>query len=229
MTKIYFHDAISSLIGTLPSSQQSGLTVTESVDAASVNRTMDTTIGTAQASKAITVNIGTQRVSYFTRFCSQPLNQTSISANTWNYAYAAQQSATTMQFTTPTGTSNAIKITCYVWRPSNGSKVGDILIGDSTANFGVTASTLEKSTIGTFAGSAVTCQVNDIICMEIIFQYTPTTGSKTGTFYYDGTTETNNDGTTVSNHASYIETPESLSFVSAAAIPQTVYIEWEEA
>ena len=227
MTKLYFHEVASAVGGTLPSTTQSGLTITESVDAVTVNRTMDDNKGVGpQVSKAITINIGTARTTYFTRFCSQPLNTTSISANTWNYSFAAQQSATAMQFPTITGTTNPIRICCYVWRPSTNSKVGDILNANSNSDFGSTAATTLKCTFGTFAGSAVTCQAGDIICLEVIFLYTPTTASKTGTYYYDGNTENAGDGVVVSNHATYIETPQTLTFsVVSRAIPtETVSI-----
>jgi hypothetical protein len=213
LTKLYFHESTSTVGGTLPSTTQSGLTITESVDAATVNRTMDDNKGAGpQTSKAITINIGTARTTYFTRFCSLPLKAGTISANTWNYSFAAQQSATAMQFPTVTGTTNPVRICAYVWRPSTNAKVGDILNANSNSDFGSTAATTLKCTFGTFAGSAVTAQAGDIICVEIIFLYTPTTGSKTGTYFYDGNTENTGDGIVVSNHATYIETPQTLAF-----------------
>jgi hypothetical protein len=230
-TKLYFHEAISTVSGTLPAAEQSSLTITESAEAQTVNRTMNITIGTSEANKAITVNVTGARVTYFTRFVSLPLNQTSIAANTWDYSFAAQQNSTALNFPTPSGAANqTVRIMCYVWRPSNGTKIGNILDGTSVANFGSLATTTKKATTGTFAGSAVTCAVGDIICFEVIFTYSTASGSKTGTYYYDGTAETLTDGTVVTSHATFINTPETIAFTGGAnnitiAVPtQTVSV-----
>lgn len=209
-TFIYFHDLTSSVTGTLPTTQQGSYAAPlVTVDAYTVNRSMDTTIGTAQTSKAGAISLSNKTI-YLTKFVSQPLNQTSVAANTWNYSFAAAETSTGCNFPVP-GTS-AVNVTVYVWRPSTGAKVGNIMDGTSSGTqYSEPGAGAIQSVYGSFTGSAVTCQVGDVIVMEIYFAMT-TPASGTVTFYYDGTTETPNNGTTVTNHASYIQTPEILAF-----------------
>jgi hypothetical protein len=70
MTKLYFHADISTDTGTLPSSVQSALgTPTDSADAASINRSIDTNIGSSQATLSVSVPThGAPTVVYITRF-----------------------------------------------------------------------------------------------------------------------------------------------------------------
>lgn len=187
---------------------------------------MNTTKGSSQASKAVTTNSAGTTLVYFTRFCSDPLNQTSISANTWNYVFGAQQSNTGMNFPigAGSGSQSLSYVIAYVWRPSTGAKVSDIFDSASNADFGISgaATTSEVSYSLTFGGSAVTCQVGDIICFEVSIFFNPSAGSKTGTFYYDGTTDpSTTDGTAVSSAASYIETPQTIAF-SGGGGPQNI-------
>jgi hypothetical protein len=72
----------------------------------------------------------------------------------------------------------------------------------------------EVSEFGTFAGASVaSVQDGDVIVFEVWFRTTQaTTTSRTDTFYFDGAIETANTGTTVSDHASYVETPQTLAF-----------------
>ena len=73
---------------------------------------------------------------------------------------------------------------------------------------------LIKSRIPTFAGSLVSgVQDGDVLCFEVWFEITQAgANAYVDTFYYDGTTVTTADNTTVSNHASFIETPQTLTF-----------------
>lgn len=213
MTKLYFHNATTEVTGTLPSTVQSALGSTPSftADAASVNRSMNSTIGTSQASLAISATAATNKL-YFTRFVSDPLTTTSISANTWNFALAAKEVSLSGNF--PVSGTTTGNVTVYVWRPSTGAKVSNIIDSTTGASFTEpSVANTEKSIFTTFSGSAVTAQAGDVICIEIYWSCAATAAT-TDTFYYDGTTETNASGTTVSNHASYIETPQSLSFQS---------------
>jgi len=211
-TKLYLHNATSTVSGTLPSTVQSSLgTPAVSSDATTVNRSMDTTIGTAQTSKALTSLAQTAaQVIYFTRFCSAPLNQTSIAANTWNWVAATSEASTTGNFPA----ANARNVV-YVWRPSSGTKVGNIF--DGAGNNPGAGTTTERAVVSTFSGSALTVQVGDIICCELVFTVSQSTAvARTMTVFYDGTAETNTDGTITSNQASYINTPETISFGAGA-------------
>ena len=74
---------------------------------------------------------------------------------------------------------------------------------------------------GTFTGSSVASVVDgDVIIIEIWFRITQATASTfADTFCYDGPTETNNNNTTVSNRASFIETPQTLTFGAGGGGP----------
>jgi hypothetical protein len=215
-TRLYFHSTNSAL-SNLPTTDQSSLTNDKIVDALTVNRSMNTTIGTAQTSLALSSNNTTsiQRY-YYTRFVSDSLNGiSSISANTWTYNFAAQQSSTFARF--PAGVNGPVRVTCYVWRPSSSTKIADILDGNSNnVNQSVTT---EISFNLTFTGAAVASIVDgDVIVFEVWFETTAAiAGAYTQTFYYDGTTVTTTTGTVVSNHASFIETPQSLTFGGGGA------------
>lgn len=216
------HNATSAVSGTLPSTEQSTKTAAANYEAQTTNRSMNTTIGTAQQSLTfVNTSTRTNATLYCTKFVSANLNQTSIAANTWTYNFAAQTSQVTSitHYPVPSG-SDSVPMCCYVWRPSTGAKVSNIFDGDSSSTYwdvGNKGQTDERSQHGTFAGSAVTCQVNDVIVVEAwIYLGASATTSATLSFYYDGTTVTSNSGTIVSNQASYLETPETLSFTTAA-------------
>lgn len=214
-TKLYFHNATSTVSGTLPSTNQSVLTFNKLSDAVTVNRSMNTTIGTSQVSKAIATDVGTQQQNlYYARFISMPLGTQTISANTWDYNFAAQTNNLNANF--PVNTSGPVYINCYVWRPSTGAKVGTILEGDSVSDFAeVSVASAEKVCNGTFSGSSLAIQNQDVLCFEMIFQVIQSvTNARTNTVYYDGTTENATDNTTVSSHASYIQTPQTLSLAT---------------
>lgn len=211
-TKLYFHDATSTLAN-LPTTEQSVLLPVASVDAQTVNRTMNTTIGVGPQvqKRAVTQAITAQRAYYFTRFVSDAINQTSIAANTWTFNFAIRESNANANF--PVTTSGSANVCCYVWRPGTG-KVGDIL------NSATGTETIDEATTGitvrhtTFSGSAVaSTQLGDVIVMEIIFQTTQGNAtSRNDDFFYDGSTENTTVGATVTDHASFLETPETITF-----------------
>lgn len=175
---------------------------------------MNTSIGTAQTSITNTTTASTSPLSsYFTRFVSLPINQSGIAANTWNYAYAANEPNANANFPC-SGANQVVAINVYVWRPSTNSIVGTILDGNTAATNSEGAAATEVSQYATFAGSAVAgAAAGDVIVCEVWF--TLTQGNATARadiFYFDGTTETLATGTTVSNHASFINTPETIAF-----------------
>lgn len=223
MTRLYFHHATSGVSGTLPNSEQSSRALIFNFDAQSVNRSMNTTIGTAQ--QALTFATTATRnddFGYCTKFISEPLDLTSVSANTWTYNFAALCSNVTVVTFYPVFAANSRTIvTCYVWRPSTGAKVANIYDGNTSNTYndnGDLNQTNERSQHGTFVGSAVTCQVGDVIVLEMwVVLSTASTSSANVSVYYDGTTVTSTSGTAVTNHASYLETPQTLSFVTGGA------------
>jgi hypothetical protein len=219
-TKLYLHSSNTTVSGSLPINQHGGTAPTTQgglspwqyptgADATSVNRSMDTTIGASQTSIAITT-IGTtlSETYYFGKWVSPPLNQTSIAANTWTVSHAIAESSLSANFI---DTSQYI----YVWRPSTGAFVGWISQSIGAAGFAeptvINTENLENTTN---TGSAVTCQAGDVIIYEVWGRTTQASASIfTDTFYFDGATENASaTGTTVSDIASFISTPENIIF-----------------
>src|SRR5690348_6645102 len=201
-TRLYLHDAASSVSGTLPSTEQSSRTAALNYEAQTNNRSMNTSIGTSQATKSF-VNTAsrTNALGFVTKFISQPINQSGIAANTWTYNFASKNSATTNVDDYPVDdtANHKLPVTCYVWRPSTGAKVGNILDADvnnyydtGAYNGGGTphATTSEVAQHGTFSGSAVAgATTGDVIVLEAwIYCYVTNTTSVTLSYYYDGTT-----------------------------------------
>jgi hypothetical protein len=232
-TRLYLHVDSSTEAGTLPTTEQSSRTAVFNFDAQTVNRLMDTNIGTAQTSVThqVTTNYGINTLGYVTKFISPELNQTSIAANTWRYNFACKHSSLSVVDDYPitddsASPSNNLPITVYVWRPGTGVKIGNIF--DSTvAGYVDTGNytghptqqtTNEISEDGTFTGSSVAgVQTGDVIILEAwISVWTRSTTAVTLSYFFDGITETLTDGTVVSNHASFLETPEALVFAGAA-------------
>jgi hypothetical protein len=179
---------------------------------------MNPTIGTAQSIITLTTNaVTSQQFYYFTKFVSEPLNQTSIAANTWTYNFAARSPVAGFA-NYPTGSANQpVRVHVYVWRPSNGTKVGTILDGTSASTVDECTSSSLLVCQTTFSGAAVSSiQTNDVIICEIWHVLTQSLGSAVlCEFAYDGTTANTTKNATVTNHASFIETPETISFVGA--------------
>jgi hypothetical protein len=185
---------------------------------------MNTTIGTAQTQLDFVNTAARSNIfAYVTKFVSANLNETSIAANTWKWNFAAKISNTTpVAFPTPS-TNDRVPVNVYVWRPSTGAKVGTIFDGAASATYwdigweDITVETLQN---GNFAGAAVTTAINDVIVVEVWVRMDCTsTTSTTYSVMYDGTTvnESAVNPTTVSNHASFLETPQNLTFTSGGA------------
>lgn len=187
---------------------------------------MDTNIGTSQASLVLNSN-GTTSLQryYFTRFVSPPLAAQTLTAQTWTYNYATVALSTSSAFPAPTAASVPVRVVCYVWRPSTTSVYAFILDGNGGNG---RATTTERSQVGTFTGSGFSgVQDGDVICFEVWFEITQTnTVATTDTFYYDGTTVNATNFFSVSNHASFIETPQNLAFsvpVTCTPTGKTIY------
>lgn len=188
---------------------------------------MDTTIGTSQTSVVITSVADTNSHNYyFTRFASQPLYQSSLAANTWTYNFATKESNGLANFP-ETSNNKSVRVTCYVWRPSNSSLVGWILDGNSAATVDEGLAGLEIGHHVTFSGSAVSgVQAGDVIIFEVMFVIVQ--GAATAyddTFYFDGTTANTTDNSSPSNHASFLETPETLVLVPGQAVEKALTTE----
>jgi hypothetical protein len=229
MTRFYFHAATSGQTG-LPTTEQSSLTVDNNGDAATVNRTMDTTKGTSQASISCNTNASASaQVAHFTRFVSKPFAQTSITAQTWNLSFAVDQSNVNTNFPVSGSGKNAW-VSAYVWNPGTQTKVGDIIDG-VTANGDwdePTTAPVETVLFVTFSGNAVnSIPPGCIIVWECMFQFTQNNATaRTINFYYDGATVDTTSADTPSDMASFLETPQALTFQTniTKAITSTVTI-----
>ena len=181
---------------------------------------MNTTIGTGQTSLANnSLAVSTVKSYYIARFVSPLLGQSSIAANTWTLSYAATQSNIIARF--PFQNVQPTYLSIYVWRTSTQTVLGSIFDGAS-ANISRSAVTTELSVTATVSGSAVSSinSGDDVIICEMWARVTQAAAtSYTQTFYFDGTTENATNNTTVSNHASYISTPETITFYTGPPPP----------
>lgn len=229
-TRLYFHDATNALTGTFPTTEQSTLTAHDNFEAQNVNHMMGTLIGTAQVTKTFTIteNVAAEGVQFYvTRFISQfPLNQTGLAANTWTYNFSCRQSNLSSVNVYPTlniPDDTLVPMCAYVWRPSTGAKVGNIFDGNATGfvNLGDegTQNINQVAQHGSFTGSAVaSAAVGDVIVFEAWTGVsTRSTDAADLQYMFDGTTVNTTDAATVSNHASFIETPQDIVFI----LPET--------
>jgi hypothetical protein len=212
-TRLYFH-AVLNPLPNLPTTERSTLTPNKTVDAETVNRTMSTVIGVAQTSLVMSSNaVTTLQRYYFSKFVTDTLtNVSSITAQTWTYNFAATSGGTNANF--PTGATNQpVRVTAYVWRPSTQSKVGDIADGNSAFTVDEVTTT-ERAQHTTFSGNQVLgVQNGDVLVFEVWFEISQAAATALNeSFFYDGTTVTTTKTTIVSNHASFIQTPQGLSF-----------------
>lgn len=219
MTRLFFHATNNAQAG-LPTTEQSSLTVDNNGDIASKNRVMDTTAGASEN----TIDCGTSasssaQVCHFTRFCSKPFSNTSITAQTWNYVFGAEEDNVNANF--PCSSSGKdIWVTVYVWNPNTSTKVGNVIDGlTSTGTYDEpTASASPTVVSGTFAGSAVNSIPSGcVLVYECMFQITQNNATaRTITFHYDGPTVDTTSGDAFSGNASFIETPQTLTFQTNA-------------
>jgi hypothetical protein len=221
-TRLYFHVASSAVSGTLPTTEQSSLTAQKNFDAQTVNRTMNTTIGTSQDFTEHTAAHANGDNFFIAKWVSPPINAQTISANTWDYNFSTSQSSAATNF--PVAVTGSARVNIYVWRPSTGAVVGTILDGQGALS-GVTepAANTQKNHVTTFSGSSVTALLGDVIIFEAWVASISNNNTGTKRYYFDGNTVNTTENTTVSNHASFIETPQNIDFnLGPATIPTTV-------
>jgi hypothetical protein len=213
VTRLYFHNATDSTTG-LPTAEQASLTSNLNMEGSqTTNRQMNITIGTSQASVSGIHGSTSLKTIYFTRFVSAALSVSSISANTWTYNFSTKEVSASENF--PVSGSGFVYAVCYVWRPSSSTKVGTIIDGFTAANITEPAANTQVVHHTTFSGSSVASLVaGDVIIFEVWFDVDPAAGAGTTTisFFYDGTTANTTNNATVSNHASFLETPQDNLF-----------------
>lgn len=214
-TKLYFHDATNDLSGTFPSGEQSSSVPDATASGATTLRKMDTNIGAGQATSSLSSAAQTSAQNGFQRFfCSKPLNgDQTIGSSNFTINMAGGESNGQANF-------NRLGINIYIWRPSTGALVGTIF---DSLDFSATEPGSEN--VVTHKSLSPSASVNaldgDVIIVEI-FSATSGQGMSTSytiSIFYDGTTENTTEGASVSNHASFIEFAENISFQGGPAAP----------
>jgi hypothetical protein len=213
VTRFYFRSTANGL-SNLPTDEQSSLSPTLTADAVTVNRTLDEAIGGGQAGLVINSNAVTSLQNmYYSRFVSDTLDMASLPAQTWTYNFATTQTSTSGNFPV-SGANKAVRVNCYVWRPSNQTKIGTVLDGDTALIYDEIAANVERVGHGTFSGAAVNSMSNgDVLVFEVWFRVTQATAaSYTFTWHYNGTTANTAKNANASNHASFVESPQTFTF-----------------
>lgn len=209
-TKFYFHDAATTVGGTLPS-------VSPALDPPSVtaaggqtNRSMTETIGAGQTSASLTTLAQTtQQSNLFRRFISDPIAAQTIASQTLTISVGAlEANAASDMF--EAGSSSI-----YIWRPGTGAIVNNLV-----ANFfGILNEPGTSQTHCTITGSSTsrTSQDGDVIVFELWSIQSQSMGTAyNNQVFYDGTTE----GST-SNIASYLNFANTITFASVARVPRS--------
>ena len=223
-TRLYFRSQTDSTSG-LPTAEQSSISALKNMEGSqTTNRQMTTAIGSSQTGITDTVVNETAHNLYFTRFVSPALSVSSIAANTWTYNFSTEQSNALGNF--PVVTSGSVRAVCYVWRPSSSTKIGTIRDGTTTSgDVNEPAASTQKAHHTTFTGAEVlSVSAGDVIIFEVWFTVDPAVGggSTVVSFYYAGNTANTTKDATVSNHASFIETPQDDLFApSTMAMTET--------
>lgn len=206
-TRLYFHDAATTLSGTLPSGEQSTRTPSWTATGGATNRTMDTTIGAAQVTRQgnTLANTSAQNA-LMGMFISPTLDVAqTVGGGTMILNAADNENDGNANFWIDS-------LNVYVWRPSTGAKVGTLR--DATSLGGTETAGGETVThITGITSTGISAQAGDVIVCEVWAEHTQATAtSYIGAWYYDGTTENTTENASVSNHASFIELAETLTF-----------------
>lgn len=213
-TKLYFHDATNDQAGTYPTGEQSARTAEVTAAGANTLRKMNTTIGAAQVSQAATTMAQTTTQDTFWRFFTSPPLEGNQQVGNGNLRYNTADSESNLN-----ANHWVESINIYVWRPSNGTLVGFVRDAASLGASEPTSINSEQvSHMATITGNAVNALDGDVVICEVWSEHSQAMAAAyTITFYYDGTTENETENAVVSNHASWVELPETLVFEAAAA------------
>lgn len=210
-TRLYFHNAASTLVGTLPTNTQSATAATWTATGGTTLRTMDTTIGISQASLSGTSSASTAAQNGFLGyFASSPLSGTqTVGGGSIIFLSADDESNAQSNFWV-----NGLEI--YVWRPSTGTKVGTVKAFGATSLGGLEGSTAEATNYITgITSTGISASTGDIVVIEVWSNFTQGMATAyTENFYFDGTTTYTAENTATSSCASFVELTETLTFIS---------------
>jgi hypothetical protein len=218
-TKLYLRATTHSISGSMPTYPEDGLGG-YFVANTSLIKELKTAIGAGQTSKtgsSLTQTAGQD--GNMGGWTSLPfdVNQT-VGGGTITLNIAVAESNTNMNLGDG-ATGGAWKVQIYVWRPSTGAKVGNVVNSYTTWNTTEpNAASTEKVIHGTVASSAVSALAGDIVVVELAVLHLQSMASSYNlTVYYDGTTENTTTNTTVTNHASFVQFTENLTFSAGSA------------
>ena len=210
-TKLYFHIDPNALVGTFPTIEQGAAAASFIAAGANTLRTMTRAPGASQTSLSFTGATDNTR-NFMGYFCSPPFDRDqSVGGNPMELLAASSESNLGANFWI-----NNLNI--YVWRPSTGTKVGQLLDNTTGNSLGAQASltandaypdyinSIGSAPIAVLAGDVIVCEIWNRTAIGSAISYTCN-------FYFDGSTETIDEATIVTNQASYIKFYETLSFV----------------
>src|SRR6476469_5470739 len=194
-TRLYFHNAASSVTGTSIQSTRTKATAT----GADTLRTMNTIIGTSQTSMTgNTQAITTAQSMLVGWFCSPPLSGSQLVGATGMVLNCADaESNTNANFWVN-------DVIVYIWRPSTNARIAvfqnTTLAGVSRGGTEATAASTEQVThiTGISSLGASIAADGDVLIVEVYAYFTQGMATAyTGTMYYDGTTENTTENATV--------------------------------
>lgn len=212
-TKFYLRNTAAT--GTTPTAEQSTALPVGTANSQAFQRgVLSVTKGTSQTTNnQITLAQVAQQSglpSVMSCFISAPLAAQTIPAATWTFAFAAAEGSTS---------ANAfMACAVYVWRPGTGAKVGTIY--DAATLLGTEWATSETGRVVTFSGASLAIQDGDVIILEAWYVATQSMATAYAlNWSFDGTTDPT-DGSATSDAASYLSTPDTLTF-SGGTFPLT--------
>lgn len=218
VTRLFLRNATDSTTGLPTTEQSSKATPTELFVPLATNRQMLITKGAGPQVEAAKNMTNNSTMVYMGRWVTPALAAQTVSANTWTLNFAARESGTSYNFPV-LGTAKPLWVNIYIWRPSTTTKIATLLDGNTNSNFDEpSASATIKVMHGTLATVAGTAQQGDVICFELWtdMTHTPTQGV-THRIYWEGSVVTTVANTTVTDHASFLETPQDLVFYDPTA------------
>lgn len=158
--------------------------------------------GSSQTSVTVTTLAQTtSQTGCLARFVSNRLPSGTISANTWTFFYASDES---------NGAANMfLSLSIYVWNTSSGIVRG--FIYDNASGLGTEWATSQSAQSITVSGNAVTGSAGDLLVCEVWYNSVQAMATAyTGSFYWNGTDDTTT-GTGNASTASYLETPQNIN------------------
>lgn len=202
-TKFYFHDATTTVGGTLPGTALTG-TPDVTASGAGTNRSMDATIGSSQVSATLnTLARTTLQSNWFRRFISPPIAAQTIANQVITVRFAASEANANSDM------HEGIVGQLHQWRPSTGANINSISFGPGNEP-GTTQTAITATRVGSIA---FTMLDGDVLVWEIWSSQNQAMGtSYANTVFYDGTTE----GSTTSN-AAHIEFTNDVALFGGAA------------